>query len=70
MKKLIALLVATSGALALVGCNQETGDLSKNDDQTLRHNMSRPLNADELSHMGSAKPKEASAAGRPNRTKG
>lgn len=71
MKHIIAFVVTVTGAIALVGCDQGPGDLPKKDDQALRNNLSRPLNAEELSHMKGAKDaKEAKQAGRPNRTRG
>jgi hypothetical protein len=60
MKLLISIAIATAGIAVLNGCS-ESSDLSKSDDEALRKNMSRPLNAQELSQMGQAK--EAPRAG-------
>jgi len=53
MKSLIAIAIITTGFAVLSGCG-ESSDLSKSDDEALRKNLSRPLNSEELSHMGQA----------------
>ncbi len=50
-KALLAILIGS--ALAAVGCGDKgSGDLSKKDDEALRGNLNRPLNAEELKQMG------------------
>jgi hypothetical protein len=42
--------------LLLAGCSSENGELSKKDDQELRHNFARALTPEEQAMMGKSKP--------------
>jgi hypothetical protein len=46
-------LLFASLAAILAGCSGTNADLDKKSDATLRDNLSRPLNAEEIKQMGS-----------------
>jgi hypothetical protein len=57
---LLACLSAT-----FIGCSSPNSDLDKKSDQTLRDNLSRPLNAEEIKQMGSGAGNNAQAGAKP-----